>query len=348
MKSTILMILLFSFQSVLAFDTWWHAECTRKGMTANGFSNDARLAVQVSNYITDFNTVSMPYMEATILEKGNFGAYLGRSKAYEYMHFDAVFSTKDIASNWYILYKNTVNLLKSSYINKSIKEGYREIVLFNILGASLHMVQDFYSHSNWVHPNGMNAVNPIVSTWYEADSVSKMKLNIYTGVYPDGSQEGKANHGDLHKDNSARSYNDVAVFLAEKASTEWIKKIIDATPALPWAALKKYSVQKNMVMKDFLENLDANFLTTSSILAGPSGHFDGENPKKTIFSKDLIKEKFSAGIVLKTVISQYAINWGLQGLFSPYWAGFTKYDIINNLAIGLLHNGVTYVEDVNH
>ena len=37
----------------MAFDTWWHAECTRKAMVANGFSNDARLATQVSNYLTD-------------------------------------------------------------------------------------------------------------------------------------------------------------------------------------------------------------------------------------------------------------------------------------------------------
>src|SRR5262245_8849575 len=34
-----------------AFDTWWHAEATRHAMTANGFSADARLVVQVSNYL---------------------------------------------------------------------------------------------------------------------------------------------------------------------------------------------------------------------------------------------------------------------------------------------------------
>src|SRR5262249_45493112 len=36
-----------------AFDTWWHAEATRKACEATGFSADARLTMQVENYLTD-------------------------------------------------------------------------------------------------------------------------------------------------------------------------------------------------------------------------------------------------------------------------------------------------------
>ena len=60
-KLFIAAFLLFSGKQSFAFDTWWHAECTRKAMVANGFSADARLATQVSNYLTDFMAVlNMP------------------------------------------------------------------------------------------------------------------------------------------------------------------------------------------------------------------------------------------------------------------------------------------------
>ena len=54
MKKLIVLACLLISIKTFAFDTWWHAECTRKAMVANGFSNDARLAAQVSNYIADF------------------------------------------------------------------------------------------------------------------------------------------------------------------------------------------------------------------------------------------------------------------------------------------------------
>jgi len=65
---------MYSLQ-VMAFDTWWHAECTRKAMVANGFSGDARLATQVSNYITDFikpGTFSITEEEFGVIPMTNF------------------------------------------------------------------------------------------------------------------------------------------------------------------------------------------------------------------------------------------------------------------------------------
>ena len=40
-----------------AFDTKWHADATRIAMQQNGFSSDARLLCQFTNYITDFFSV---------------------------------------------------------------------------------------------------------------------------------------------------------------------------------------------------------------------------------------------------------------------------------------------------
>ena len=57
MKKIFFVICILASCRAMAFDTWWHAECTRKAMVANGFSADARLATQVSNYFTDFMAV---------------------------------------------------------------------------------------------------------------------------------------------------------------------------------------------------------------------------------------------------------------------------------------------------
>src|SRR5688500_1327446 len=83
----------------MAFDTWWHAECTRKAMVANGFSADARLATQFSNYLTDFFPVY------NIANEKLHGLGLERLKvngdlSYDFMHFDAVFTQADIERNW--------------------------------------------------------------------------------------------------------------------------------------------------------------------------------------------------------------------------------------------------------
>src|SRR5215210_2246078 len=88
-------IMLVSGLKAFAFDTWWHAEATRKAMVANGFSADARLATQVSNYLTDFLAVlNMPNEE---LNKVGIQSLRFRSNnSYDFLHFDAVFGVADL------------------------------------------------------------------------------------------------------------------------------------------------------------------------------------------------------------------------------------------------------------
>ncbi|MBP6417217.1 MAG: hypothetical protein KA330_12235, partial [Chitinophagaceae bacterium] len=103
MKNLLLTLCLFTTCKAMAFDTWWHAECTRKAMTGNGFSADARLAAQVSNYITDFHSAVL--FGTGIPEKQRVEVFkLKQEMSYEYMHFDAIYSTADIEKNWQSIY----------------------------------------------------------------------------------------------------------------------------------------------------------------------------------------------------------------------------------------------------
>jgi hypothetical protein len=331
-----------SLQS-FAFDTWWHAECTRKAMVANGFSADARLATQFSNYLTDVFPAFIVLNEE--LDKAKINKWRFKSDvSYEYMHFDAVFTAADIEQNWKLLLSNTITVLRKYASSTDIKPGYRLPILFNIIGASLHVVQDFYSHSNWVNLYANQGAGTI-PIWYSVDSLERSKMDLYTGAYPDGSVKGKKNHADLNKDCSARELNKQAVEVAERASIDWVKRLMDSVTTVPWGELKAYNIQNNIVMKRFLVKLDATFLTTSSIIPN---HFDGKQPAKFVFSptKDLTKEKNMAAIALHSTLTEYSANMLVAEntfrLPSPYWVGHQGYHITRDIAAGLKLNGKKY------
>lgn len=343
---TIILMFLFSITSLktFAFDTWWHAECTRKAMVANGFSADARLAAQVSNYLTDFFP-AYNIANEKLAASGISRLQLNGDLSYEYMHFDAVYSTDDIEQNWKLLFDNTVSALIKYAGSANVKPGFRLPVLFNIIGASLHTIQDFYSHSNWVNLCVSKGQSPI-PIWYDVDADAKKQLNLFTGAYPDGSSKGHKNHSDLNKDCSARDLNKQAVEVAEKASIDWVKRLIDSTgTSVPWSELKAYNIQNDVAMKRFLVKLDATFLTSSSIALD---HFDGASPAKFVFTpeKNITREKNQARAALALTMNEYATNIALAGntyqLPSPYWAGHKVYHITRDLAAAIMLNGKKY------
>lgn len=332
----------------LAFDTWWHASCTQKAMTENGFSSDARLATQFSNYLTDYFSVVNDHLHIKAVEAA-FAALGGRVEAadtsFDHLHFDAVFSTKDLGQNWDRLTANTKRLLVR-YSTDIDKPGFREIVLFNILGASLHTVQDFYSHSNWVEQHSKAGISPI-PLWQDVPAEKRNALDLYTGAYPAGSAPGHADHDTLNKDNSSRPLNAEAVEVACRASIAWVRSMMESAPEVPWQSLKGYNIQSDLKMKNFLVVEDSSFLTSSSILPG---HFDGDKPAKFVFDKrhNPTIERAMAGHALQFTIGLYLRNLAepknTDKLPSPYWAGFRIYKISHDLADGLLKNGVAYVK----
>ena len=324
-----------------AFDTWWHAECTRKALVANGFSADARLATQVSNYLTDFLAVlNMPNEE---LQKAGIERIRFRSNhSYDYLHFDAVFTTKDIEKNWNLLLNNTLQCLRKYADGGNAEPGFRLIIIFNIMGASLHAIQDFYSHSNWINMHMEKRISPI-PIWYDVSFAERQKLNVFTGIYQKPFTT-HISHDSLNKDCSSRTFYKEAVEAAERASIDWVKRLMDSVPQVSWSELKAYNIQNDIIMKNFLSKLDATFLTSSSILGG---HFDGAQSVKHVFSKEDAKERVQAGIILERTLSAYTNNMSVASnkfkLPSPYWAGFMGYNITYEIASGLLLNEKKYV-----
>lgn len=341
MKKYLLAVALLVSLNSFGFDTWWHAECTRKAMTANGFSPDARLATQVSNYLTDF--LAVLNMPNELLSKVGVESLRFRSNhSYDYLHFDAIFSTADLEKNWSALFSNTCATLKKYAAGGLTEPGFRLIILYNIIGASLHAMQDFYSHSNWVNLYQQKGTSPI-PIWYDITPEQRKQMKLFTGIYQKP-YNGHVSHEELNKDCSTRPFNAEAVEVAERASIDWVKRLIDSIPEVPWGELKAYSIQNDMIMKKFLSKLDATFLTSSSIVGG---HFDGGEPKKLVFNSDPTKEKVQAYYALQATMGEYTNNMALPTnkykLPSPYWAGFMGYDIGYDIAHGLLLNNQLFI-----
>jgi hypothetical protein len=333
-------VLALTVRPAAAFDTWWHAEATRHGFDQNGYSADARLVAQVENYITDMFAAAVSQSE----KYGDIAAKLSLSNvdpAYDYVHFDAVFNEVDIEHNWATLQKNTLAALQKYDADKTMPASFRKIAMLTILAASLHCVQDFYSHSNWV--NTWMKRTGKVPLWFDVDPAERAKLDIHSGAYPDGSEPGHDNHGDLNKDNSARKLNKEAVEAATRASVAWLKALEASDPTLAWGELKGYDVQHDKIMKDFLSRLDATFLTSSSIVAG---HFDGNQSVKHVFNTDAGKEKIQAATILTATLGEYATFIAAKGnpfhLPSPYWSSHLQYHVVRELADGMLLAGKAY------
>src|SRR6266699_3029997 len=156
--------------SSLAFDTRWHADATRLAMEQNGFSSDARLLCQFENYLTDyFSAMEFEKYYKKLPPNVPRGTSDGLQNvdipALARMHFDALTSETQVEHQWKALEANTEAALVKWAAEPSVKSGYRPVVLMTIVGASLHAIQDFYSHSNWLRKT--NSVGGFVPLWFD-------------------------------------------------------------------------------------------------------------------------------------------------------------------------------------
>ena len=199
----------------LAFDTGHHSDLTRSVLIDLKFSDSAIKAVQVANWLTDF--YSAPDSVVTPSE-------------FEKLHADCLFSTADVAKYGKQLAINTKNAVGDA------ARANDEVKFLTILGLSLHTLQDFYTHSNWVerHPRGGPAY--LTNTWWNSPVAGG--VDIHTGwyknaLYPSRPPQAQDAHGDytsgLNHDAYQRPRWDDAYVFAYAASAEW------AAAACRWA-----------------------------------------------------------------------------------------------------------------
>ena len=143
-----------------AFDTYWHQLCVQKVGEQFAFTQDAWKIMQVGNFSPDlFGPISeYSFSNLAAIESEALAQYQANNPqvrgAAVFLHFDNL--NGDLQSNANFDYllsrllRSTQNLL-AGYNQLRVDERVRKVLTLITLGASLHAVQDFYSHSDWIH-----------------------------------------------------------------------------------------------------------------------------------------------------------------------------------------------------
>ena len=153
-----------------------------------GFSRDAAMSVAWhADYLDSYLYNPFFWVEG-IDGNGGFNRRLKASLAmYDdlaTLHFDDTFSTNGINDNFERYAAGALIGLKWAADNNDIAAAH------HILGLSLHAIQDFYSHSDWVNdPSRRNL------TWFEAPPADRMNGSIFAGAFENNVAQAPAHHG---------------------------------------------------------------------------------------------------------------------------------------------------------
>jgi hypothetical protein len=211
------------------FDTFWHSQCNQKVGEQFGFTDDAWRIMQLGNFSPDFfgpvSEHASPNFKGQELEVLNqYGMSNAQSRnAAIFLHFDNL--NNDLKTNsdfdfiFVHLLQNTQKLL-AGYTKLQGDDRVRKVLILVTLGASLHTVQDFYSHSDWIHNDfnqtdvkmvGWPAGGLRAPTWFEFRSKhpdpGKWPFQVKSGIYPP-TNNAPNTHTHMNHDNSRLMYTE--------------------------------------------------------------------------------------------------------------------------------------------
>ena len=211
------------------FDTLWHADASQKVADAFGFNSYARDIMQLGNFAPDFFGPVAEYAAGhlpkplEIMNQEGLNNLQVRQFAI-FLHFDNLNSELDSNSKFDHIFNQLLHTTQSLLANYNkqhdLDERTRKILVLVTLGASLHVVQDFYSHSDWVHNDFDKTAAKMVllpsgdyraPTWFEfrdkAHDPDKWPFQVKTGIYPP--VPGVLNtHTHMNHDNSRLIYKE--------------------------------------------------------------------------------------------------------------------------------------------
>ena len=237
-------------QSAVAFDTGPHFDMTRDALTTEGFGDKAIQIAQVNNWFVDFyeNSEKIPQSGHTGIGRRLVGGGLFSREHWDQQvvsaadrsHFDETdggySNTSAITNEWDRLSRATRALAIEA------RDRNDPLQLLTALGISLHEVQDFYTHSNWVEPTGdPGRSGPgwgakgwgTTPTWFDVPPAIRSAERIYTagstGIVRDHggwNADGNANlQTSMAKDWEGRPLYTEAYTAAYFASRQWVQGV---------------------------------------------------------------------------------------------------------------------------
>jgi hypothetical protein len=227
--SALLALLALLASPAAGFDTYWHSQCSQAAGKEFGFTEDAWKIMQLGNFSPDFFGPVSEYASKNLKGKelaamNQYGARNPQVRgAAIFLHFDNLNGDFQSNSNFDFLFtnllQNTQQLL-ASYNTLHADDRTRNVLTLITLGASLHAVQDFYSHSDWIHNDFDKTDVKMVKTssgdlraptWFEFrdkhNDPDKWPFQVKSGIYPP--IPGVLNtHTHMNHDNSRLMYTE--------------------------------------------------------------------------------------------------------------------------------------------
>lgn len=188
----------FGGEDVLNGDPWHHVHITDIALghggdhySGMGFSDAAVDDIKWHADNIDAYLYSPIFWAKGGLSKTRIKASLVGYSELAKLHFDDTFSMDGIRQTWTRYAAGT--LIGLYWASEQMVDNRKGDVAAarNILGLSVHAVQDFYSHSNWVDDPDRRC-----ATWFDLPPDERHSLTpIHTGAYETPTQGAPANHG---------------------------------------------------------------------------------------------------------------------------------------------------------
>ncbi|MEM7216577.1 MAG: hypothetical protein AAF423_13640 [Pseudomonadota bacterium] len=248
-----------------AFDAGYHFDLTRVVLKREGLGPDAINSAILANWLTDY------YSTAPVAKNLFLKPALNR------MHFDNLGDRKQVELYHYRFLSNLRVLIKEAAVEND------RIKTLILIGVAHHVIQDFYSHSNWVElfprrPNGGFEVQLFPG------SPQGLQERLRTGVWPGGS---KYSHGSydrgLNKDSHVRPHWENAFVMAHVATRDVTRQIRywleEASPGF-WnhvASLNLTARNRRELLRDLASAHDISMWVKAKLFGLPAsdGHWKG-------------------------------------------------------------------------
>lgn len=209
LRSVFLIIVCFLEATHFAygFDTGHHHDLTASAMRTLGFKSKAIRVAQLENWLVDYYSTQ---------------PLAGLKDDLAKLHFDNLEDSTRVRVYWSRLKINA----KAAFVKAAKDKAPLRVVA--LLGMSLHAVQDFYTHSDWVEQHTLPATGYFTDTYFDNAALSSGALR--TGSYPNQLPIKATDHGDgtsgaagMNHDAYTRARWDHAYVHAFCASRQWIE-----------------------------------------------------------------------------------------------------------------------------
>lgn len=355
-----------------AFDTFWHSAASAGAGQQHHFSDDAVNILQFGTFGPDFFG---PLFDSVINKTiGRFVDFRNKAiqprKAGIFMHFDNL--NGELDRDWKIDYlfrrelENTRRTI-ALYYNSSETEGKRKILILLALGSSLHMIEDFYSHTNWAHFDFVSLGFPqeksiwkqdYAPSWFQVvdklgppafDSPAETwPIEVRSGIYPPPKSAPPKDQFGVPLDHALMNHDNSQLFY-EGASR------VKSHAFGPHATLKGSTAEQHqlyainsaaMAAIEWIDLVEQDPNARRAIewahdwnlkKFNPASQKDLESALASVLMMSCVMDKWDGDNPPPARKNQCkAFNYGmLPNPFNEYWAGFATGSVLENLTKGI-------------